>query len=183
MAVDGISCPCSLSLRSLRSLRENRPLCFPLRPSTAGEDDTALGAFNESEDLIDILLTGQLFFDLGNRLGGIELGVAHDPPHGGQGLPPILRKPLTLQTNCIRPEAPSRPVADDLHERHAVLGDNASTAEERMLTYSAELMHGGQGANSRTASNLDMTCQGRVIGKDDLRPDVAVMGDVGVGHK
>ena len=152
-------------------------------PSTPGENDSALRALNKGQNLIDIRLTGQFFLDPGNCLAGVELGTPHDPPHCSQGLSPILRKPLALQTDGVRAETPCRPVADNLHEGHAVLRYDTASTEEGVLPHPAKLMDGRQGANGRTITDLDVPRQGRIIGEDYPGPDLTIVGDMSVCHE
>jgi len=74
-------------------------------------------------------------------------------------------------------------VAISDHEGGDVLNDLGTTTENGVLTDAAKLVDAAEAADDRIVLDDDMSSQGAIVGKNDMVPDRAVMGHVGVGEE
>lgn len=58
----------------------------------------------------------------------------------------------------------------------------AGKARHHMGAHLGVLVHTREAANDRPVGHMHMACQGRVVGQNGLVADLAIMGDMHIGH-
>ena len=99
--------------------------------------------------------------------------------HGVNGFP---RKALALQSNNIQAYKIGM-IADSSRKWNDVRGDTGAPADESEIANAAMLLDRADAAEEHPVANLHMPAKGRVISKDDVVADPAIMGDMGADHE
>lgn len=125
-----------------------------------------------------MILLSCMFHRLGQPIAGAEQEVIK-PFQGGN---PIIGKPVPLEPHRIEPVEARTISAGGAHKRGNVASNGRTPADHRIGADSNVLVDADQSADDGVIADEDMPGEARGIRHDYMAAQVAVMGDVDVGH-
>jgi len=154
------------------------------QPVRYSASDAALGGFDEMDELGD--LGDGCFvhrFEGAERI--CEIAVFFEEElfiSGLQRADVFFGEKTALEADEIDPASRSRISIDD-HERRHILDDFRATADDRVFPDPAKLVHGADSGNDRVVIDRDVAGDPDAVGKDDVIPELAIVGDVRVAEE
>src|SRR3981081_4532149 len=151
-------------------------------PPINSANDSALGPFDEFDDLIDLVAWRQFFADRFDGLASIEFGAKKQTKCFLDRLHFFRRVSLSFQSDRIN-AANLRRISIRDHERRNVLHDFRATSGDGETSDTAELMHSGETAHDGVVAHFYVTSECPVIGKNNFVAHGAIVANMTVGQK
>lgn len=125
-------------------------------------NNAALGGFNEADEGLNFGRMGEFFLELIESLGGIKFGVVENFPSLFEDFNGFVGKVFTLQADEID-TANFGGITVGNEIRWDVLDDFGASADHRMLTDAAKLMHRRQATDHSMVFDRHMSSQRPII--------------------
>lgn len=147
-----------------------------------GSVQTALGLFDESDDVIDFF--GPVFHVAEDveRVGHVALFAEESAIGELDRLPRFIGEAATLQANFVDGTGAGRVSVCD-HVGRNILNDLGEPAGDGVSSDSAELMNAGEATQNNVVLDFDVAAESGIVGKYHVVSDDTVVTDVSVGQE
>lgn len=145
-------------------------------------DDPAFTGLDEGKEFVQAGIGGEFRPDGLAGLFDIEIASTEEAVGFAEGADFFGGEAAAFQPDLINSADLGR-VAVGNHEGRHVLNDFRASAEDGVLADAAKLVDPAQATDDRIVLDDDMSGQGAIVGKNDMIPDRAIVGDMGVGEE
>ena len=134
----------------------------------------------KGDDLLDSFLVGERLCDLVDALPQCAPAIEQHLVGTPQLVDRLVREASALQADDIQAREP-RPVAERKPKGDQIVLDASETADKGVSSDTNELMRGGAAAHNSEITDIAVTGQHHVVGKNDALANTTIMRDMSIG--